>query len=175
MPGPRICARFADGTLVALVPRVPMTPSAPTPSRRQIDPIDHRFLLGRARTGAERVAGAAPRVCRPDGLLPHEEDYTGLGTIDPGDPDALWISTVVDPRNGTERPSTRSSTAARVMLGESWTWTPVTEGSATANFRPIAVPGDPSREVLAWYRGTMQSSQAYDTEVLVRVAERRRE
>ncbi|HJA37450.1 MAG TPA: hypothetical protein H9793_00450, partial [Candidatus Brevibacterium intestinigallinarum] len=52
--------------------------------------------------------------------------------------------------------------------GESWTWTPVTEGSAVSNFRPIAVPGDPSREVLAWYRGTMRSSQAYDTEVLVR-------
>ena len=88
---------------------------------------------------------------------------------------ALWISTVVDPRDGTELPVHEIFHGRTGDAGESLTWTPVTEGSATANFRPIAVPGDPSREVLAWYRGTMQSSQAYDTEVLVRVAERRRE
>ncbi|HJG92760.1 MAG TPA: hypothetical protein K8V81_13660 [Brachybacterium massiliense] len=42
-----------------------------------------------------------------------------------------------------------------------------------SNFRPIAVPGDPEREVLAWYRGEMRSSQNYDAEVLVRVDARR--
>src|SRR5699024_987677 len=101
-------------------------------------------------------------------LLAHEEDYTGLGTIDPEDPDALWISTVVDPRDGTALPVHEIFHGRTSDAGRSWAWTPVTEGSAVSNFRPIAVPGDPSREVLAWYRGEMRSSQAYDTEVLVR-------
>ncbi|MGO1481980.1 MAG: sugar phosphate isomerase/epimerase family protein [Brachybacterium sp.] len=166
--------RFADGTLVALMTARADDTLGTDTDRRQIDPIDHRFLWavlapGQSEWQVRHLAYAGPQ------LLPHEEDYTGLGTIDPGDPDALWISTVVDPRDGTELPVHEIFHGRTGDAGESWTWTPVTEGSATANFRPIAVPGDPSREVLAWYRGTMQSSQAYDTEVLVRVAERRRE
>ena len=166
--------RFADGTLVALMTARADDTLGTGTDRRQIDPIDHRFLWAVLRPGesewqVRHLAHAGPQ------LLPHEEDYTGLGAIDPGDPDALWISTVVDPRDGTELPVHEIFHGRTGDAGESWTWSPVTEDSTAANFRPIAVPGDPAREVLAWYRGTMRSSQAYDTEVMVRVAERRRE
>src|SRR5699024_1766384 len=63
-------------------------------SRHETDPNDHRFLWPGLPPGASawqvhHLAHAGPQ------LLAHEEDYTGLGTIDPEDPDALWISTVV--------------------------------------------------------------------------------
>src|SRR5699024_7716698 len=81
----------------------------------------------------------------------------------PEDPDALWISTVVDPRDGTALPVHEIFHGRTSDAGRSWAWTPVTEGSAVSNFRPIAVPGDPSREGLAWSRGELRSSQADDT------------
>ncbi|HLQ81583.1 MAG TPA: TIM barrel protein [Brachybacterium sp.] len=159
--------RFADGTVVALMTARADDTLGTATSRHETDPIDHRFLWAVLPPGASawqvhHLAHAGPQ------LLAHEEDYTGLGTIDPEDPDALWISTVVDPRDGTALPVHEIFHGRTSDAGRSWAWTPVTEGSAVSNFRPIAVPGDPSREVLAWYRGEMRSSQAYDTEVLVR-------
>lgn len=164
--------RFADGTLVALMTARADDTLGTDTSRRETAPIDHRFLWAVLRSGesewqVRHLAHAGPQ------LLAHEEDYTGLGTIDPSDPDSLWISTVVDPRDGTALSVHEIFHGRTRDAGSSWTWTPVTEHSTVSNFRPIAVPGDPEREVLAWYRGEMRSSQNYDAEVLVRVDARR--
>ncbi|GAA1485592.1 TIM barrel protein [Brachybacterium fresconis] len=173
--------RFPDGSLVALMTaRAGDAPGSGCgcgcgcgsgTGRGMLGPIDHRFVRGVLRPGesawqVRELAAAGPQ------LLPHEEDYTGLATIDPEDPDALWLSTVVDPRDGTVLAHHEIFHGCTADDGRSWTWTPVTEGSAVDNLRPIAVPGDPGRSVLAWYRGSMASSQAYDAEVMVRVAER---
>ncbi|WP_114855748.1 TIM barrel protein [Brachybacterium sp. YJGR34] len=160
--------RFADGTLVALMTARADDTLGTGTDRRALEPIDHRFFRGVLRPGEQRWQVRELAVAGPQ-LLPHEEDYTGLGTIDPEDPDALWISTPVDPRDGTRWPHHEILHGRTRDGGETWTWTPVTEDSAADNVRPIAVSGDPSRSVLTWYRGTMESSQAYDTEVLVRV------
>ena len=163
--------RFADGTLVALMTaRADDTLGLDT-SRHETDPIDHRFFRGVLPAGqtqwqVHELAAAGPQ------LLPHEEDYTGLATVDPEDPDALWISTVIDPRDGTTLPHHEIFHGRTADGGQNWAWSPVTEDSSADNFRPLAVPGDPSREVLAWYRGSMRSSQSYDTEVRVRVRQR---
>src|SRR5699024_2920902 len=137
--------RFADGTLVALMTARADDTLGTDTSRRETDPIDHHFLWAVLRPGesdwqVHHLAHAGPQ------LLAHEEDYTGLGTIDPEDPGALWISTVVDPRDGTALPVHEIFHGRTSDAGESWPWTPVTEGSTVSNFRPFAVPGDPSRE-----------------------------
>lgn len=48
----------------------------------------------------------------------------------------------------------------------------MTEGSTVDTLRSIAVPGDPARSVLVRYRGSMESPQVCDAEVVVRVAAR---
>ena len=163
--------RFPDGTLVAILTARADDTLGTATSRHETEPIAHRFFRGVLRPGQARwevreLADAGPQ------LMPHEEDYTGLASIDPEDPDALWLSTVTDPRDGTALPVHEIFHGRTPDGGSSWQWTPVTEDSPASNFRPIAVPGDPSRTVLAWYRGTMRSSQNYDAEVLVRAAAR---
>lgn len=171
--------RGADGTLAALfTARADDTVGARDDGilgrRRAEDPagpIDHRILRAVLRPGEEnwRVRELARMDTQ---LMLHEEDYTGLGAIDPDDLDALWISTPIDPRDGSRLAHHEIFHGRTADDGESWTWTPVTEGSSAANLRPIAVPGDPSRRIVTWYRGTMDSSQDYDAEVLVRVEPR---
>jgi len=163
--------RFADGTLVALMTARADDTLGTATSRHETDPIDHRFFRavlapGQTQWQAHELATAGPQ------LFPHEEDYTGLASIDPEDPAALWISTSVDPRTGAALAHHEIFHGTTADGGGSWTWTPVTEDSTMDNVRPIAVPGDPGREVLAWYRGTLRSSQNYDAEVVVQVRTR---
>lgn len=160
--------RFADGTLVALMTARADDTLGPGGDREgRHGPIDHRFVRavlapGESQWQVRHLALAGPQ------LFPHEEDYTGLGTIDPSDPDSLWISTVIDPRDGAVLAHHEIFHGHTADAGESWTWTPVTEGSTAGSIRPIAVPGDPDREVLTWYRGSFRSSQDYDAEIVVR-------
>lgn len=135
------------------------------------EPLPHALLRAELAPGAgqwqvTRVGDAGPQ------LLAHETDYTGLGSIDPDDLDALYFSTPVDPRDGTDLGVHEIFHGTTPDGGATWTWSPVTQGSAVANFRPIAVPGDPARRVLTWYRGDMQSSQKYATEVVLAVGSR---
>ncbi|AXK46333.1 sugar phosphate isomerase/epimerase family protein [Brachybacterium saurashtrense] len=163
--------RFPDGTLVALMTARADDTLGTATSRHETDPIDHRFLRGVLRPGESAWQVRELAVAGPQ-LMPHEEDYTGLATVDPDDPDALWLSTPVDPRDGGALAHHEIFHGATDDDGATWRWSPVTEGSAADNFRPIAVPGDPHRAVLAWYRGGMRSSQRYDAEVRVRVTPR---
>ncbi|WP_422115853.1 sugar phosphate isomerase/epimerase family protein [Brachybacterium sp. UNK5269] len=163
--------RFADGTLVALMTARADDTHGTGADGAPAGPIDHRFLRavlppGEGTWQVRELAAAGPQ------LLPHEEDYTGLATIDPEDPDALFLSTVVDPRDAAALAHHEIFHGRTRDGGESWEWVAVTENSSVDNVRPIAVPGDPSRSVLTWYRGTMTSSQAYDAEVVVRVRAR---
>lgn len=163
--------RFPDGTVVALLTARADDTLGTRTDRAVLDPIDHRLFRAVLHAGAEQWDVHQLAVAGPQ-LLPHEEDYTGLGTIDPEDPDALWLSTVVDPRDGTDLPHHEIFHACTEDGGLNWTWTPVTEDSEVGNYRPIAVPGARELSVLTWYRGAMSSSQSYDAEVVVRVARR---
>jgi hypothetical protein len=161
-----------DGTLVALfTARADDTIGTET-NRNVTEPIDHRFFRGVLRPGEDEWEVRELAVAGPQ-LMPHEEDYTGLGSIDPDDLDSLWISTVVDPRDGTAWGKHEIVHGPTADGGETWQWTPITASSAVDNFRPIALPGDPTKTVLAWYRGSMSSSQDYQAEVQLRVADRR--
>src|SRR5690606_37500345 len=106
------------------------------------------------------------------GLLPHEQDYTGLAALDPYDPDHLVLSTPIDPRDGRALPHRELFRGRTEDGGASWSWAAITEDSEVDNLRPILAPGDPATEHLLWFRGTMASSQRFDCEVVLRSAPR---
>ena len=100
-------------------------------------------------------------------LLPHEQDYTGLGAVDPHDLNQVYISTPIDPRTGQATGHYEIYRGRTRDGGATFGWDAVTEGSAVDNLRPMVPPGDPSVHAVCWFRGSMDSSQAYKTEVVV--------
>ena len=129
-----------------------------------LDVDDHRLLYARfdgTRWELHPLAAAGPA------LLPHEQDYTGLGAVDPHDLDRVYISTPVSPLTGETTPHYEVYCGRTRDAGASWEWTAVTAGSAVDNLRPIVPPGDASVHAVCWFRGSMRSSQAYRTEVVV--------
>ena len=156
--------RSDDGTLAAVLLARQDTPENPEDAfARRYDVRDHRFFYARLAPGGEwqvrQLAKAGP------GLLPHENDYTGLVAIDPYDLDSLYVSTPIDPRDGTEL-AHHEIFHARIA-GAGTTWTPVTENSEVDNLRPIVAPGDPTRVPLLWFRGPMTASQHYNCEIVL--------
>lgn len=159
--------RAADGTVAAVVTaRAGDEPARPEDAYDRMRPIaDHRFFYARSAPGGgwqvHELAAAGP------GLLPHEQDYTGLAAIDPNDLDSLYISTPVDPRDQRRLRHHEIFHGRTDNDGKSWTWTPVTEGSDVDNLRPIVAAGDPSRSPLLWFRGSMTASQHFRCEVVL--------
>jgi hypothetical protein len=153
--------RAGDGTIAAIL--LARQDDADESADRWRPVPDHRFFYARLAPGGEwqvrQLAKAGP------GLLPHENDYTGLVAIDPYDLDSLYVSTPIDPRDGAELPH-HELFHARVA-GTETAWTPITENSAVDNLRPIVAPGDPTRVPLLWFRGPMTASQHYDCEIVL--------
>jgi hypothetical protein len=153
--------RAADGTLAAVLLARQEEPSNDGDRHRVV--ADHRFFYARLAPGGEwqvrQLAKAGP------GLLPHEQDYTGLVAIDPYDVDSVYVSTPIDPRDGAELAHHEIFHARINDAGT--TWTPVTQDSKVDNLRPIVAPGDPTRIPLLWFRGPMTASQHYNCEVVL--------
>ncbi|MBT2585209.1 BNR-4 repeat-containing protein [Arthrobacter sp. ISL-95] len=138
--------------------------NGPLQREQRLDVDDHRLLYGRfdgVRWELHPLAVAGP------GLLPHEQDYTGLGAVDPNNLDRVYISAPVDPRTGETTPHYEIYRGLTADSGAGWTWEAITEGSAVDNLRPMVVPGDPSVHAVCWFRGSMISSQSYSTEVVL--------
>lgn len=102
-------------------------------------------------------------------LYSSEEDYVGLGALDPDDPTTIYISTPYDPTTDT-LPST---TAKREIWrgttcdnGATFQWTPVTANSTRDNIRPIVPKWDAAHTALLWLQGTYNSAQAYALSVV---------
>jgi hypothetical protein len=106
-------------------------------------------------------------------LYSSELDYTGNVTLDPGDPDTLYISTNVEPGSGKPLLSRvdgkrhyeifKGTTAD---AGASWAWTPITTDSSVDNLRPIVPEGSGGNAVLLWLRGTYRAYTDYDLAVV---------
>ncbi|MFT4122427.1 MAG: BNR-4 repeat-containing protein [Microbacteriaceae bacterium] len=142
-------------------------PESPEAELDRFRPVtDHRFVYGRlSPSGAWSVHELA---LAGEGLLPHEQDYTGLAAIDPYDLDSVYISTPVDPREGTRTAHHEIYHGVSPDGGASWSWEAVTEGSDVDNLRPIVAPGDPGSVPLLWFRGKMDASQHFRCEVVLR-------
>lgn len=119
---------------------------------------DHRFFYIRFDGKNWRVSELAKAgAC----LWSAEQDYTGLATVDPADPNVVYISTTVDPRNDSPLAVHEIFQGQTSDSGKKWSWTPITQNSTVDNLRPLAAAsGDAT--VLVWFRGTMSRSQHYD-------------
>ncbi|MFC7374938.1 alpha/beta hydrolase fold domain-containing protein [Brachybacterium sp. GCM10030267] len=166
--------READGTLAAVMTARADHVAAPDGSDlgRNVEVPDLRFVY--ARLGADGTWGTSPLAKAGPGLLPHEQDYTGLAAIDPYDVDTVVISTPIDPRDDARLARRELFEGRTEDEGRSWRWTPLTQDSEVDNLRPIIAPGDPETTRLLWFRGDMRSSQDYDCEIALRSTPRRR-
>ncbi|WP_152361190.1 BNR-4 repeat-containing protein [Microlunatus speluncae] len=130
---------------------------------------DRRFFYGRL-TGTDWRVRPLAKAGPP--LWAREQDYTGLGAIDPADLDTLYLSTPIDPRTGDRLAHHEIFAGHTDDQGGRWDWRPITADSPVDNLRPIVVPGVPGRTVLLWFRGTMTRSQHYAAEVVARILPR---
>jgi hypothetical protein len=110
-------------------------------------------------------------------LYSGEDDYTGLGALDPTDASVVYISTNANPTTGAALTSTADNRRHYEIFrgttangGDTWQWTPLTTNSTLDNLRPIVV-ADPAgaRKVLLWLRGTYRSYTDYQQQVLLLV------
>ncbi|WP_035697347.1 BNR-4 repeat-containing protein [Glycomyces tenuis] len=156
--------RGGDGSVAAvLTARAGVDPEERFFRERPVP--DLRFFYARMAPGGEWTVH--PLAQAGPGLMPHEEDYTGLAAIDPYDLDSVYVSTSVDPRDGSALAHHEIFRARTADEGATWKWSAVTEGSEVENLRPIVAPGDAGRIPLLWFRGTMTASQHYDCEVVL--------
>lgn len=103
-------------------------------------------------------------------LYAGENEYTGLITLHPEDPNVVYISADVDPETGEElNPEGprryeifRGTTSDR---GATWEWTPVTENSEADNIRPIVV-SDGEIEAVLWLKGRYTTYTDYDLDAV---------
>ena len=144
------CLARRRGFLPAIRRTLPGLRSAPRPRGRPFlaysvskdrEGNDHRYRYARwdgSRWLDHEIAYAGSRLYRD------EVHYTGLVTLNPQDPDEVFISTNADPASGRPLMSHadgrrhweifRGVTRARAAT---WTWTPVTTDSTADNLRPI--------------------------------------
>ena len=102
----------------------------------------------------EEIAHAGRR------LYAGEDDYSGLGALDPNHPDIVYISTDADPVSGAPLISQADGQrhyelfrGVRNSQSGKWSWTPFTRNSAYDNLRPIIPKWNDARTVLLWMRG----------------------
>jgi BNR repeat-containing family member len=120
---------------------------------------DHRFFYVRFDGKSWNVSQLARAgAC----LWPAEQDYTGLAALDPSDPNVVYVSTPIDPRNDFPLRAHEIFQGRTSDSGRTWQWTAITSDSSVDNLRPLAV-SDGDQTVLVWFRGTMSRSQHYDS------------
>lgn len=119
---------------------------------------DHRLLYARFDGSTWHVHPVAKLgAC----LWPAEQDYTGLGALDGADPDLVYVSTPIDPRDGKDLKVHEIFKGTTPNGGATWSWTPVTAGSTVDNLRPVVCTLGGNDRAVLWFRGTMSRSQHY--------------
>jgi hypothetical protein len=107
-------------------------------------------------------------------LYSGEDDYSGLGAIDPTDSNVVYISTDADPATGEPLMSAADGARHHEIFrgttsdgGQNWQWSAVTKDSAVDNLRPIApAPSQGGRRALLWLRGTYSAYTNYKQELV---------
>ncbi len=124
---------------------------------------DHRLFEGRF----DGTAWTVHEICAMGAYLyQRENDYTGLGALHPQDPNRLFVSTKIDPRNGNALGHYEIFDGVTADGGQSWSWTPVTEDSTVDNLRPIMPEWAGDRVALLWFRGRYNTYTDFDCAVV---------
>ena len=129
---------------------------------------DHRFVHARFDGSAWRVHEIA-KAGAP--LFRIEQDYTGLAAFNPRDLNTVYISSAIDPRDGSATEKHEIYAGKTTDGGESWRWTPITQGSKVDNLRPVVAVWGRTHTALLWMRGTMKLWRQYDMAIVARIFE----
>jgi hypothetical protein len=124
---------------------------------------DHRFFYARfdgRKWQTHQIAKGGAR------LWDREQDYIGGGAVDPQNPNIVYISTPIDPRDEKKTPKHEMFKGVTSDGGATWKWTPITQNSSVDNLRPIVPQWKSDRTALLWLRGNMRRSQDYDMQVV---------
>ena len=124
---------------------------------------DHRYLYARFDGEEWQVNEMA------DGgsyLYAAENDYLGLASVDPQNPNVVYMSCDVDPRNGTATPHHELYKGFTSDFGQTWAWTALTENSTMDNLRPAVPDWDGNNTAVTWLRGSYSTYTDWDTQVV---------
>jgi|GEM_PF-545184 len=152
--------RYADGT-IAITGQGRANNCSSTPS--DSDP-DKRFFYSRwdgSTWKTTYLVKGGPK------LYSSEQDYTGLSALHPDNPNVIFVSTTVDPRDDkTTFPHHEIFMGVTCDNGATWEWAPLTSNSTVENIRPIVPKWDADHTLLLWLKGTYTSAQSYSTQVV---------
>jgi hypothetical protein len=101
-------------------------------------------------------------------LYERESSYTGLITLDPVDPEVVFISTDVNPATGEDTGGKHEIYRARIKPEDdirTLDWKPVTRNSPVRNIRPVILRDGDTRLVL-WQRGEFKTYTDYDLDTV---------
>lgn len=135
--------------------------------------LDHRYHYARwdgKQWHAYEIAYAGTR------LYPGENEYSGLISLHPYNPNVVYISTDADPRTGQplmsngqrRREIFRGTTSNQ---GKSWKWKAITSNSDEDNIRPIVLEHE-GKEFVLWLTGRYTTYKDYQLKVMGRVPKR---
>jgi len=125
--------------------------------------MDHRYFYARY----DGSTWTSTYLCRAGWkLYSSEQDYVGLGALDPHNPNIIYISTPFDPRDDSELGVREIFKGESNDQGATWTWTPITQNSTRNNYRPIVPAWDGTNTALLWMRGTYNSAQNFDMTIV---------
>jgi hypothetical protein len=138
---------------------------------------DHRFHYARCDGKQWReweIAFAGKR------LYAGEDDYTGLGAIDPEEISTVIISTDADPVSGQPLLSSADQQRHHELFrgrtpdgGKSWNWQPLTRDSTEDQLRPIIPFWKNKKLALVWMRGKYSNNHGeWTTRVMAALLER---
>jgi hypothetical protein len=125
--------------------------------------MDHRFHYAKwngKKWNEHEIAYAGSR------LYPGEEDYTGLGAVDPQSTNTIYISTNADPVTGKPLISRTDGLRHHEIFrgvtsdnGKNWKWSAVTINSNVDNLRPIVPTYTDKKTILVWMRGIYKANR----------------
>jgi hypothetical protein len=124
---------------------------------------DHRFFYGRYTDSGWNIHELAKAGAF---LYSSENDYTGLVALDPNDPNRLFMSSKIDPRNQSSLPHYEIFQGKTTDGGANWHWDAITANSTMDNIRPIVPSWDTNHTALLWLRGTYSSYKSYNMSVV---------
>ena len=124
---------------------------------------DHRFFYARfdGLSWTSTYLGKAGSK-----MYSSEQDYVGLGALNPDNPDVIYISTPFDPRDDSDLTVHEIFKGVTADNGASWTWSPITQKSVRDNFRPVVPAWNKNNTALLWWRGTYYTAQIFDAAVV---------
>jgi autotransporter-associated beta strand protein len=124
---------------------------------------DHRFLYARY----DGVDWQVNELAKAGGFLyAAENDYTGLVSIDPNNPNVVYMSTPIDPRSNAATSKYELYKGFTSDFGKSWAWSPITENSTVDNLRPVVPDWNGRNTALTWLRGDYTTFTNWSTEVV---------